>query len=168
MYVGVPVSILFMSLIVLAQIGLQWVNWEIAVGDADTTEEKDKAKVPNYWKYVPGVINSILIIVFGMIYAKLSAYLLREENHRYTSDFENSSINKSYMFAFVNVYIGNFVAIFYNQNFSALSLNLAIVMVFKQLFINTLEFFTEKISVSKKLKKVDELFEEQIGMAELA
>ena len=91
---------------------MQYVNWEVAKADADS--EDAAAKTPAYWRYIPAVINSILIIVFGLIYKRLSAYLVLNENHRYTADFENSSINKAYMFAFVNTYIGNFVAIIYN------------------------------------------------------
>ena len=40
-------------------------------------------------------------------------------------------VNKIYMFNFINTYIGNFVAIVYNQNFVSLQLNLIIVMIFK-------------------------------------
>jgi hypothetical protein len=72
------------------------------------------------------------------------------------------------MFAFVNTYIGNIVVIVWNQNFASLSLNLFVVMIFKQLLINSIEYFSEKISVSKKLKQVDELFVERIEMAKLA
>jgi len=50
-------------------------------------------------------------------------------------------INKIYMFQFVNTYISNFVAISYNQNYATLTTNLAIVMIFKQVFMNLLEFF---------------------------
>ena len=124
--------------------------------------------MPIYWKYIPAVINSILIIIFGQIYKRLSARLVLSENHRYTASFENSGINKAYMFAFVNTYIGNFVAVCWNQNFAALTVNLFTVMVFKQVLMNSIEYFSEKISVSKKLKKVDELFEERIQMANMA
>ena len=87
--------------------------------------------MPIYWKYIPGVINSILIILFGKIYKKVTKKIVVSENHRYESSFENSMINKIYMFNFINTYIGNFVAIVYNQNFVSLQLNLIIVMIFK-------------------------------------
>ena len=45
------------------------------------------------------------------------------------------------MFAFVNTYIGNIVVIVWNQNFASLSLNLFVVMIFKQLLINSIEYF---------------------------
>ena len=38
-------------------------------------------------------------------------------------------------------------------------------MVGKQLIVNSLEYFGEKNDVSKKIKKVDELFEEPIRQA---
>lgn len=145
---------------------MQWLNWTVAKADAETDDEA--AKTPSYYRYIPAVVNSILIIVFGLIYKRLSDFLVLNENHRYTADFENSTINKAYMFAFVNTYISNFVAIIYNQNFASLTINLTIVMVFKQLFINSIEFFYERYTVSKKLRKVDELFVDRIEMAKLA
>ena len=54
----------------------------------------------------------------------------------------------------MNTYIGNFVAIGYNQNFNSLTLNLFIVMVFKQVIMNLIEFFQEKYTVGKKITKV--------------
>jgi hypothetical protein len=76
MLVGVPVSLAFMVLVVAAQVMLQWINWTIASSAADTEEEKAKKAVPTYWKYIPGVINSILIIIFGQIYKRISARLV--------------------------------------------------------------------------------------------
>lgn len=61
MLVGVPVSILFMLVVIGAQIGLQWINWETG----SSHSEDGTNNVPMYLKYLPGVINSILIIVFG-------------------------------------------------------------------------------------------------------
>ena len=98
-----------------------------------------------------------------MIYKRLSTYLNIEENHRYVSSYENSLINKTYMFQFVNTYIGNFVAIIYNQNFVSLTLNLFTVMVFKQLVVNVIEYFKEKWQIGKKIQKVDDLFAERIS-----
>ena len=135
LFIGVPISLIFMLFVFGSQIGLQWIKWE--VGDAGDPDRE----VPIAWKYLPGIINSILIIVFGQIYIWLSGKLVEDENHRYVSSFENSMINKIYMFQFINTYISNFVIILYNQNFGTLTINLIIVMVFKQVFMNLLEFY---------------------------
>lgn len=125
-----------MGLVVGAQVLLQWANWEMG-----TTNDSNTNKVPAYFRYIPGVVNSILIVIFGKTYVWLSNKLVMAENHRYVSGFENSMINKIYMFQFINTYIGNFVAIVYNQNFYSLQLNLVIVMVFKQVVVNVIEYF---------------------------
>jgi len=85
----------------------------------------------------------------------LSGKLVDNENHRYVSSYENSLINKIYMFQFVNTYISNFVAVCYNQNFATLTTNLVIVMVFKQVFMNVFEYVHEKYSIGKKIRKVE-------------
>lgn len=77
MLVGVPVSLIFIALVCGAQAAMQVVNWEMAKNE---TEAK---KVPLYWKWMPAVINSILIIIFGKIYKWLSMKLVLSENHRY-------------------------------------------------------------------------------------
>ena len=139
---------------------MQKINWEMGRDEFDRPK-----KVPIYWKYIPAVINTILIIIFGRIYKWLSNKLVVAENHRYESDFENSIANKTYMFNFVNTYISNFVVICYNQNFSSLTTNLIIVMIGKQVVINTYEYLSERISIGGKIKKSDELFVSKIEEA---
>ena len=111
------------------------------------------------------MINSLLIIIFGKIYKKISGWLLKIENHRYDQDLEDSKANKIYMFSFINTYISNLVVVCYNQNFGALTTNLTIVMIFKQVVINSIEYFTERISIGKKIRKSDELFKQPIDDA---
>ena len=160
-----------MGVVVAAQIALQWVKWEVG-GANDSSENssvegEDARNVPLAWRYLPGIINSLLIILFGFWYKRLSQKLVDNENHRYVSSHENSLINKIYMFQFVNTYISNFVAIIYNQNFATLTLNLVTILVFKQVLQNVFEFYQEKILIGRKLKKVDELFAEPIQQAQL-
>lgn len=71
------------------------------------------------------------------------------------------------MFQFINTYISNFVVICYNQNFASLTTNLLIVMIFKQVLMNTLEYFQERIGIGGKIKKVDLLFVEPLQKAKL-
>ena len=165
--IGVPITVLSMLLVLLAQVALQVANWEIAAAyhSEDGVDESGNQPVPLYWKYLPAVINSILILVFGNFYGRVSKWLVDSENHRYYSSYENSMINKKYMFNFINTYIGNFVAIFYNQNFASLTLNLVIVMVAKQVVFNVIEYIIEKYTVGKAIKKVDQLFEKRLQMA---
>ena len=76
--------------------------------------DPDTKKVPVQYKYLPAVINACLVILFTKVYNKYAIKLVLSENHRYQSNFENSIINKIYMFQFVNTYIGNLVAAFYS------------------------------------------------------
>lgn len=96
---------------------------------------------PWYVKYSLGIVNSIFIVIFGNIYGMIFPRLLAKENHRYVSSYENSMINKVYMFQFVNNYIGNFFVIAYNQNFSQLTVNVFTIMVFKQIVLNVMEYY---------------------------
>ena len=74
------------------------------------------------------------------------------------TSLENSMINKTYMFQFVNLYISNFVYIFYHQNFTKLQVNIVTVMVFKQIGYNILEYGLLKCKVEWKLRKITKLF----------
>jgi len=56
-------------------------------------------------------------------------------------------INKTYMFQFINNYLGNFFAIFYAQNFASLSVNLMTIMIGKQIILNVVEYWEERTEV---------------------
>lgn len=70
--------------------------------------------------YIPGIVNAILINIFDKLYEFVSVKLIKSENHRYQHSLENSMINKTYIFKFVNTYISNFVIIFVHQDFKLL------------------------------------------------
>ena len=160
--IGFPISFFFVSLVVGCQVGLQWQEEGVKEEDIRYTEKKVKVEGededPVYLKYLPGLVNALLIVTFGAVYKWLTKSIVRNENHRYVSSFENSMINKTYLFQFVNTYISNFVAIIYLQDFAVLQLNLIIVMVVKQLGVNIFEWLSEKIIVGRAVKKVDKLF----------
>jgi len=106
---GVPVSLIFMCIVIGAQVLLQYANYTLG-----RQEDAGAKPLPVYLKYIPAVINSLFIIIFGKIYKWLALQLVAVENHRYEGDFENSIANKTYMFQFINTYISNFVVIVYN------------------------------------------------------
>ena len=105
---GGSVSLIFMALVIAAQSLLLKLNQDFG---------KDAADKPFFWIYIPSIINAVLIIIFNGIYMWLCNVLVKNENHRYVSDVEDSLINKVYMFQFINTYISNFLYIFYYQNF---------------------------------------------------
>ena len=55
-----------MSLVIAAQVGLQATNSE--VGNEYIRYEKKEDDVPLILKYVPGLGNALLIIIFGTVY----------------------------------------------------------------------------------------------------
>ena len=74
---------------------------------------------------------------------------------------ENSMINKIYMFQFVNVYVSNFAYAFWYQSFAKLQYNMVIVMIFKQIFWNVLEYVMLRYKHNSKFKKVRTRFDEK-------
>ena len=73
MCIGLPFSILFVALIFMAQFFFRYFEREMQQG----------AEVEWYMHYVPGLINSFLIAIFGFVYKKISFKLIKSENHRY-------------------------------------------------------------------------------------
>ena len=61
-------------------------------------EVREDKQVAWYINYLPGVINAVLIGIFGRLYRTLSFKLIKSENHRYQQSLENSMINKTYIF----------------------------------------------------------------------
>ena len=117
---------------------------------------------PWWFIYIPSFINVFLIGIFGKIYRAVAFRLAEKENHKYEDSLEDSLVNKFYMFQFVNPYISFMVFTFYHQSFRKLQINLVIVMVFKQVIFNVIEYAGMRCSVSRKISKVDQIFEKRI------
>ena len=81
------------------------------------------------------IIYSWAVIQFNKQFSKAAAYIVWTENHKFATEHEDSSIQKSYTLGFVNSYLGMLAASFYYQNFSALTFLLSTVLMMKQLIM---------------------------------
>ena len=70
-------------------------------------------------------------MLFGQIYKRVAKRIVQWENHRYEHDFEDSLINKIFLFEFINYYMSNFIIAFWDRDFGILVQNLLVIMVFK-------------------------------------
>jgi hypothetical protein len=59
---------------------------------------------PSAGGIVGSIIGAVLIIVFNIIYGKLASMLADWENHRTDSEHQDSLINKTFLFQFVNTF----------------------------------------------------------------
>ena len=66
------------------------------------------------------------------------------------------------MFNFINAYISNYLLAYWSRNFGGIAQNLLIIMVFKQVIMNVIEYFEDR-STSKKIQKIKKEFEEKIS-----
>jgi len=127
---------------------------------------RDWKRVPYILTFIPSTLNTIYILIFTKIYKPVVGYLVDIENHRFTNTYENSLIGKLIMFQFVNAYISNFIHAFYFNDFYKLAKNLGTILILKQVFSNTVEYYSDKYFISRKLKKVDQEFDYQINEEE--
>lgn len=158
LFVGIPTTCFFIALVIGVQI-LQrlWrdYNDDLAQpGGPYYNEEIGKPAIPYHIKYAPALVNSIVISIFGMIYKKVAMFLVESENHRYAEEFENSLINKIYMFYFINAYISNYIYAFWRRDFLNVAINLIIVMVGTQVATNVVEYCTDRFWTKHKVDKV--------------
>ena len=58
----------------------------------------------NKWKWTSALVNTVMIVVFGMLYESIAEGLNEWENHRTQIDYEDNLILKNFMFQFVNNY----------------------------------------------------------------
>ena len=124
----------------------------------DNIAEHGKENVPLTLKYTPSIINVALIFIFGAVYKIVAEKLVDKENHRYESTYEDSLINKMYMFQFINSYISNYIIAYWVQSFGTLAQNLIVIMVFKQVGANVAEYAMDRILIGRKLRKVKSHF----------
>jgi len=145
-YVGIPISLFFIFAVIGTQIGMKvWSNSHI---------DKYGKDVPYHLKFTPAIINVALIFVYGAVYKIVAKILVDSENHRYETAYEDSLINKMYMFQFINSYISNYIIAYWVRDFGLLVTNLIVIMVFKQVGANVAEWMMDKILIGRKIKKV--------------
>jgi hypothetical protein len=58
--------------------------------------------------FVPSIMNTLQIQIYGLIFAQLSDYLTDIENHMTDTQYEDSMITKNFMFSFINSYASFF------------------------------------------------------------
>ena len=65
---------------------------------ADANVEQYGKNIPLHLKFTPSIVNVLLIFIYGASYKVVAKLLVDWENHRYEHNYENSLINKMYMF----------------------------------------------------------------------
>ena len=96
--------------------------------------------MPLQIKYIPSFVNAFFIGLFGTIYNKVALWLVDLENHRQNQEWENSLINKIYMFQFINAYISSYLFAFWVKDFYNVQYNLVISIICLQVFTNVAEW----------------------------
>lgn len=153
-FLGIPVSVFFICMVVATQVLMK--SWN----DANIDEYgKD---VPYHLRFTPSIVNVALIFIYGAIYKVVAQKLVDGENHRYESAYEDSLINKMYMFQFINSYISNYIIAYWVRDFGILAQNLVVIMVFKQVGANIAEYLQDKILIGRKIKKVKTHYQGQL------
>ena len=115
--------------------------------------------IPLHLKFTPSFVNVALIFIYGAAYKAIAIILVDRENHRYQQTYEDSLINKMYMFQFINSYISNYIIAYWVRDFGILATNLMVILVFKQVGANVAEWAMDKILIGRKIKKVKVEFE---------
>ena len=159
--IGIPVSGFFIACVVAVQV-LQRM-WRI---HNDKTYDVDNGgSVPLHIKFLPSFFNSFAIAFFGGIYKKVALWLVDNENHRQGGAYENSLINKIYMFQFINAYISTYLFCFWLRDFYNAMYNLVIVIVCIQVGNNVVEWATDACLTRRKIAKVRDMHAEKVHAA---
>ena len=113
----------------------------------------------------PPAFNSVAIGFFGAVYKKVALWLADSENYRHQAAYENSLINKIYMFQFVNAYISTYLFCFWLRDFYNAMLNLVIVIVCIQVGNNVVEWATDACWTRRKIDKVRDMHADKVEAA---
>jgi hypothetical protein len=71
-----------------------------------TTKEK-------MYGYLCTTVYSVVVILFGTIYKKLSLYQTEKDNHQYQRSWDDAYINRLFTVNFINFYLPYFLVAFY-------------------------------------------------------
>ncbi len=153
-FIGIPISVGFILAVIITQVFMKL--WQEA-----NLEEYGK-DIPIHLKFTPSFVNVALIFIYGAAYKAIAIILVDRENHRYQQTYEDSLINKMYMFQFINSYISNYIIAYWVRDFGILATNLMVILVFKQVGANVAEWALDKILIGRKIKKVKDEFEQRL------
>lgn len=145
-FAGIPISLVFIFAVIATQIGMKmWTQKNVDEYGKD---------IPYELKWTPSIVNVLLIFIYGAAYKVIANRLVNAENHRYQQTYEDSLINKMYMFQFINSYISNYMIAYWVRDFGQLATNLIVILAAKQIGLNVLEWAMDKILIGRKLKAV--------------
>mmetsp|Transcript_7234 Transcript_7234/g.10123 ORF Transcript_7234/g.10123 Transcript_7234/m.10123 type:complete len:242 (+) Transcript_7234:2145-2870(+) len=145
-FLGIPISLVFIFAVIVTQIGMK-------VWQSRNVDDYGK-EIPYELKFTPSIVNVLLIFIYGASYKVIAQKLVNAENHRYQQTYEDSLINKMYMFQFINSYISNYMIAYWVRDFGQLATNLIVIMVGKQVAMNIIEWAMDKILIGRKIKAV--------------
>ena len=125
--------------------------------------------IKGYWSllisFTGAGINLIFILMFNLVYNKIAIWLTDKELHRTQTDYDNALTLKIYLFQFVNFYISIFYIAFFKGKFIGtpndrtrlfgyrqeecspggcfmeLSIQMAMIFVGKQFFLQIMEYY---------------------------
>ena len=89
-FVGIPISLFFIAAVIGTQVAMKM--WQ-----SSNVDEYGK-EIPYELKFTPSMVNVGLIFFYGFIYKIIAAKLVDWENHRFQTAYEDSLVNKMYMF----------------------------------------------------------------------
>ena len=109
MFLGIPISLVFILAVIGTQIAMKMWN--------DGNIDEYGKEVPYELRFTPSIVNVALIFIYGAVYKVVAQILVDKENHRYQQTYEDSLINKMYMFQFINSYISNYIIAYWVRDF---------------------------------------------------
>ena len=168
-WLGTPVTVLFMALVVGVYVGIHY--WATHISNLFNPElvqngviqyVTPQPKPTNYvalvYQQVPNIVLTVIIILAGETFKIVATKIVDKENHRDNVSYENALILKNYYFSFVNSYISCFIMAFWARNVYELSVQLATIIVIKQIVFNLLELFQYSGYVKSAVLKVTNHF----------
>jgi len=106
---GCKQSVVYSFVVVFMSLCVFLVIYVLMLRDQDPTSQTLKIGL--------GMLNSVMIIIFDMIYKKVSGLGNDWENHRTEQDYQNNMIAKSFVFRFVNSFASLFFLAFFRPMF---------------------------------------------------
>lgn len=101
--------------------------------------------------FLPSIVYSIVVMIYGMVYSSIAVALTNWENHRTDTSYESNLTVKLFVFYFANNFVCLFYEAFYNRNFNNLSSMMVSLLTMNALINKLLEVFAPYLK--KKIKK---------------
>jgi len=122
--------------LVVFSVVFSFLVWWLPMKYLKSQKEFENPLYTELWDLFWTVCYALCMLGLNKAFLFVAQYIVKLENHKYLSDYEDSLVNKTAGLMLFNSFLGLFVAAFYDEKFDYVQKLLASLIIFKMVILN--------------------------------